>query len=473
MQLDLPQIFNHKFSSQISILNMKKLPLILLFSLLVGLQGCDTFLDAKPDKALATPETLADLAAMMDNVVMHTNYPVAGDIASDDYYMQDAVWEAITDQVARQNYVWDPTTEQVFPWLDAYNRVFIANVVLDRLEELRFAGNSLAQADILKGQALFYRAFNFYHLLQVYTLPYTKAAAGSLPGIVLKLKSDTEEPIARASVEKSYHQTISDLEAAAALLPAKAQFKTQPSKVAAFALLARIYLIMGDYPAANRYADAAIELQPNLTDYNAVSQTAANPFAIFHEEVILHATGASRGGVFNASRARIDTLLYKSYVNDDLRKVLYFRRNTDGTYIFKGDYGGRNTSNLFSGIATDELYLIRAETFVRMEEVEKGLADLNRLALKRWKTGTFVPYSTSNTANPLQTILTERRKELLFRTNIRWSDLRRFAADPVLAQTPLRKLKGTTYSLQPGDLHYAFLIPASAVNLSGLQQNSR
>lgn len=435
--------------------------------------GCQKFLDAKPDKALATPSTLADFSAILNNYQMNTLYPIAGDVMGDDYYLEDATWNGLNDQLYRDSYVWGDQTYHDFDWQYGYNLIFRANVVLDGLKNLEFNPNDEHTYQTIKGSALFYRAFCMNHLLQVFTLPYQKETAKSVLGIPLKLSAALEEPITRPNLEICYQQVIKDLKAAVQLLPVQSTFKTQPTKVAAYAQIAREELLMGDFEVAANYADSALQIYPNLIDYNTVSTTVRNPFSMFNDEVIFQAYNSGRGGVFISSIARVDSNLYKNYATNDLRKVLFFNRNSNGSYAFKGDYSGRNSGNLFTGISTDELYLIMAESLVRQNRMAEGMAYLNALLMKRYKTNTFVPLQATDVNTGMKLILQERRKELLFRSNCRWTDIRRLSNEPDYAISLKRIVQGKTYELLPGDLRYANLIPQNTITLSGINQNQR
>ena len=163
--------------------------------------------------------------------------------------------------------------------------------------------------------------------------------------------------------------------------------------------------------------------------------------------------------------ARVDSLLYSSYASDDLRKEAFFYQSFPG-YTFKGSY---SPYQLFTGIATDEVYLMRAESYARLGDKDAALSDLNTLLVKRWRTGTFVPVAASTANEALGIILIERRKQLLFR-NLRWMDIKRLnkeGANIVLK----RIISGETYLLQPNDNKYALSLPADIINMTGMQQN--
>src|SRR5690606_7136131 len=80
----------------------------------------------------------------------------------------------------------------------------------------------------------------------------------------------------------------------------------------------------------------------------------------------------------------IDPELYSLYDDNDLRKTVFFRTNTNGTISFTGNYG-ESASRLFSGLSNDELYLIRAESRARQGEVDLAMKDLNALLRTRWR----------------------------------------------------------------------------------------
>ncbi len=121
------------------------------------------------------------------------------------------------------------------------------------------------------------------------------------------------------------------------------------------------------------------------------------------------------------------------------------------------------------------MYLIRADLYARAGNIAAALQDLNTLLAARYQTGTFTPYqATSLSADQaLALIISERRKELCYRNELRWADLKRLISDSRFAITLTRNLAGTTYTLAPGDKRYTFLIPISVVQITGIPQNER
>jgi hypothetical protein len=117
------------------------------------------------------------------------------------------------------------------------------------------------------------------------------------------------------------------------------------------------------------------------------------------------------------------------------------------------------------------MYLIRAEANARAGKPEAALRDLNELLEKRWRTGTFIPYTTNTQNGLLELVLKERRKELLMR-GLRWMDVKRLNREGtnIVMQ---RKIKGNVYTLPPNDKRYAMAIPEDVITLSGIAQNPR
>lgn len=442
--------------------------------------GCkkqDDFLNAKPNDALAIPSTLEDLLSLLSaDALINLNDPTLGEISTDDLYLTPARWAGLTtfNVPQEQNaYVWSKKIAEpgatIRSWSLPYSQVYSANVVLDGLPNIKYSGNQQALYNQIKGSALFYRSIAYYNLLQNFTLPYNANTASTDPGIVIRLTSDINAKVVRSTTGDCYKQIIKDLKEAQILLPVKATYLTQPSQTAVNGLLSRIYLSMGDYTNAMQYADACLKLNSSLTDYNTLQPTTYNLSSTYLNEDLYHTCFDGAISLAINFRGNADTALYKSYAPNDLRKTAFFLIKS-ALPVFKGtyDYNGYT----YSGIATDEIYLNRAECYARAGNTSAAMSDLNTLLVKRWKSGTFVPYSASSPADALKQILLERRKELIFR-GVRWSDLRRLNQDPNFAITLFRTINGVTYSLPPNDPRYAMPLPDDEIMLNGLPQNQR
>lgn len=457
---------------------MKRFFIYLMIPVISCITGsCEKgFLDKKPDHALLVPVTPDDFQALLDNSNSIMNYaPFLSVFSTDDFYMTDNGFTSAAFDV-QNSYTWAAEiylpTASVTDWNRMYQQVFYANVVLDGLKNIKKEAIAQAEYDQLKGSALFYRAFAFYHLAQQFAAPYRQATADQTPGIPIRLLADVNITSVRGTLQQTYSQIILDLEEAAELLPVKGAFKTRPGKAAVLAMLARVYQTMEDYERAGEYATACLQLNAGLTDYNSLEVAAARPFPPAlpdgNEEVLFYCIMVNSS--LTSALSGVNAELYDSYAADDLRKAAYFIDKGNGLINFKGSYTG--TANIFAGLAIDEVYLIRAESYARAGQTEKAMQDLNTLLQKRWKTGTFVPFSSKDADEALSLVLTERRKELVYR-NLRWTDLRRLNQDPRFAVTLSRVVKAQTYTLVPDDNRYVFPIPASVIATNGIGQNPR
>jgi len=257
------------------------------------------------------------------------------------------------------------------------------------------------------------------------------------------------------------------------LLPDRAEIAMRPSKLASLAMLGRLYLTMGAYDKSFVYSDRALTLNAALMDYKDRSFQSATPFEILNPETIFLSYNATVFAI-DPSIANVDTALYRSYLDDDLRKLLFFNLKSDGTAAFKGSYVGFYNSVFFNGIATDELYLIKAECLARQGQLELAKATLKLLLDKRYRNGFTFPETIHGQDAILRYILDERRKELLFR-GLRWTDIRRLNFDQRFKKDLKRNLSfeggEKTFQLPANDQRFTFQLPEDVVQLSGMQQN--
>jgi hypothetical protein len=446
---------------------------ITLFVLVLTLfSSCKKFLDAKPNKALAIPASLQDMQAILDNEFnLNSQYPAMLEVAADDYYVTAHDFEAFYAEEDKENYCWLTDAQHYNSWAGPYKSVSYANTVLDNLDNIKIIGTNKLQWNNCKGQALFFRAFALFNLAQLYCPAFNSNGPNDAPGIPIKLSAAVDEPTVRATVRESYDRILADLKEAARLLPVTVPAKTRPSKPAAYAALARVFLAMENYTMAGKYADSCLQLYNKLIDFNTINASASIPFSRFNDEVILHSYSPG-SGLLNIARCKVDSNLYSAYQENDLRKEVFFKNNNDGTHSFKGSYNATTSNYFFNGLATDEVYLVKAECLARNNNTAEAMNTLNALLANRWKAGTFIPLTATDSIEALQQILEERRKELLMR-GLRWQDLRRLNKDSRFAKTLTRILDTGTYSLPANDPRYVLLIPSEVIVASGIQQNPR
>ncbi|MDA3615944.1 RagB/SusD family nutrient uptake outer membrane protein [Polluticaenibacter yanchengensis] len=434
------------------------------------ISGCQKYLDVKSDKSLVVPTTAADLRALLNNTErMNSWYPSVQEGATDNIFVQPTNWQNLSSLTAKNIYIWNDDAfndSETNEWSMMYAIVYNSNVILEQLEKIDPIPDERNQ---IRGEALFFRSFAFYNISQLWSKPYNKSTAKSDLGIPLRLTSDINEKIFRSSLEETYQKITDDLKMAATLLAEKSTYKTTPTSTAAYGLLARVYLSMEDYESALKYADSYLHNTKELLDYKTLTMGSATSFPIprFNIEVVFHATNFGRP-IMNVTNGRINNDLYNTYGTNDLRKTAFFRDRV-GTYSFRGSYDG--SASWFSGISTNEIYLIKAESEIRIGSPQIAVETINQLIKMRWDTS-FVPFVSTNNEVILEYILTERRKELIWR-GLRWSDLRRLNKDNRFTKTITREINGEVYTLEPNSLKYVLPIPLSVILNTGMPQNDR
>jgi hypothetical protein len=460
--------------------------IVLIAALLMGLgwvSSChkDHFLDNKPNTTLVVPTSLSDFQALLDNTNVVGLTPVLGEMSADNFYLSTPFWQNI-DTREHNAYIWaaDIYNGQglVDDWDIPYQQVFYSNVVLQGLPIMKVDITNAAQWNTIMGSALFTRAFAFFNLAQVFAPAYDLNSNSNPLGIPLRLSPDVNLSSTRSTVGETYQQILSDLQKAVPLLPTAvpANNLNRPSRPAALALLARVYMSMRNYPMAGAYADSSLRLYPILMRYDSIPVDTNSSFPVprmnietLYQSSFLHYTQVLVG-LFNPQACVIDSGLYRSYGSNDLRRLVFYKTTSSGSPYLKGTYNG--SFYPFSGLATDEMYLVRAECAARAGDKDGALADVNTLLSYRYRKGSFVPFTAGSSAEALDTILLERRKELAFR-GLRWTDLRRLnkeGANIVLT----RNIGGTVYTLHPTDSNlYTLPIPPDVLNLSGIRPNPR
>jgi hypothetical protein len=450
------------------LINFKFLSILII---LVG-GGCSEFLSEKPDKSLAVPSTLKDLQALLDNNGTLNSEPNTGEISSGDFYLMQTDWTSLSSEANRRAYIWEKDylfESNSTEWKLFSTAVYYCNTVLEGLQNIERSNSNSKQYDNIKGQAHFFRAKHFLAASLIWSPAYDGTSASKDLGLPLRQNTNFNEKSVRSSVKETYELIVSDLKQAISLLPNIPISYVRPSKPAAYACLSRTFLAMRKYKEAGLYADSCLQLFDQLIDYNSLAGSSATyPFITLNKEVLVDGV-ATAGQILTLTRARIVDELYQQYDVDDLRKTLFFTTNSDGSHGFKGRYTGR--ASLFLGIATDEMYLTRAECLARNKQLEEAMLLLNKLLLHRWKSGKFQAFVANNEVEALDLILKERRKELLFR-GLRWLDLKRLNKEG--REIDLKRvLDGKEFILIPNDPKYALPIPEDVIELSGMQQNPR
>lgn len=446
---------------------MKRIQINLLLLATIIICGCRDFLDEKSRKGLVVPETLEQLNGLLLKETESLQDPMWGEISADDYYL-DQTDLASREESYRNAYSWSNNdvfgTATVNDWRLHYLFIYYANTVMEKLSEINPSIAETADWNRLMGEALFYRGKCHYDIAIIWADAYAGSGSDKLLGIPLRLHTNFNETSVRASLEDTYAQILDDIENSINYLPDASAHVTRPSKLAAKAMAARIYLSMGNFERALHYANEVLEEKNHLLDFNELP-SATYPISIFNEEVILHAYMLT--GMRNV---RINTRLWDSYRNGDRRKTVYFANSTNNRVNFNGSYFGRAT--LFSGLAVDELYLIAAECLVRLNREDEAKNYLRTLMEHRYAEELVPNIDPLLGANLLSFVLEERRKELVFR-GLRWGDVKRLNRANGNISLERYNEDGAIEYLPPNSPKFNLPIPQGIIDLTGMEQNKR
>jgi tetratricopeptide (TPR) repeat protein len=332
-------------------------------------------------------------------------------------------------------------SEAEVQWVDSYKVINDVNNILSALSVVKEADR-----DLVEGQALFLRGLMYFDLARFFGDQYIPGTTNSQLGVPLVLTPTgvitSSSFVSRNTVEAIYTQVLSDLTTAASKLPEDND--VYASSGAANALLARVYLQMGDFAKARDAANIVIssgiyELQATYADvFNNDNNTTEDIFAtqITPQDRFSSMTEFFSVPEFGGRDGDIEILdgHLDLYSAGDKRFDLFFNGNGS---IECGKWN--NQYGVINLIRLAEMYLIRAETNIRLSTNVGAtpLADYNAI---HTRAGLVPAVSVT-----LDDILLERRLELAFE-GFKIHDVRR--------------LRGTVGTLQYNDPKLLFPIPA-------------
>lgn len=440
------------------------------------------FLNEKPSTGIVQPKTLDDMVGLLENSIFQNNASELATMSADEFEYRDYnTWRELGRVVDRNSYIWatDLYGDQTYieEWSKPYTAIFYANTVINALDKITVNQNNIEKYRFAKGWAYFNRAYNFYILASTFCKSYDAQTASSDLGLPLKTSADIDVIMQRSTLQETYQQIFQDLNTAMQFLQNQrtvTEKKTQPSLAAVYAFQARMYLNMREYDKAELAADNCLAMYSNLLDYNTITLPNKKPFTLTNEEVI-YASGTL--GTFvgmltsaNNQLIKINELLLNLYEPDDLRYKILFVDGSGGDKVMNRNYLSYGFFG-FSGLATDEVYLIKAECIARRGDSNGSMTVLNKLLKKRFPPSKFRPKQAESQQQALDILIIERRKELVWR-GARWEDLKRLNKEGSNI-TITRLLNGITYSLLPNDPKYVFPIPSGEIALSGITPNLR
>lgn len=449
--------------------------IILVISL--GIAGCHTeFLEVKRDITQEVPKSLDDFDLLLDNLTVfnHGSGHVMSSIAAEEFQLSQLAFDQLGRPDEQRIYLWmdeNYVGMECMDWNYPYQRILYSNIILEGLAKLNLDLENKTRFNRIKGEALFHSANAEFMLSQQFAAAFGDTENNQF-GIPLIQHVDPTLISKRSTVDETYSSIEKNLLDATSFLPEESDSRFTPSKTAGLALLARFYLVKGNYTKALEFAETALKAKNKLINYSELNAAQDFSFGIKgnnNPEIIFYDCTHAALALYR-QQYRVNEELLSMYGNGDLRKNILFREEQDRRYSYKGSYTGNPI--LFTGLATDELYFIAAESAVRLGEVEACLGYMNDFLKTRFIPGTFNPATNLTQSEALEFVLRERRKSLLNR-GLRWSDIRRLTYLDNQTISLRREMTGEVYELKGRDKRLILLAPNNVIERSNVIQVPR
>ena len=497
----------------------------------IALWGCDDFLEETSQNQIR-PSTVSDMEKILEGEAYLTEVETRmfneGTVfLTDDIECDDASKSLETSAEAikkkwRRMFCYDVNMFDVGNkdelankdyWYVPYQKIKGCNLVLDYVGEMQ---GDEEKKEYLCGEAYALRGFYYLSLVNFFCLPYNVGDPTQNMGVPLKLTSGvSEEKFGRGNVAQVYQQIVKDLQEGARLM---GQYPGELSlfrinALGAYGLLSRAYLYMEEWDKVIEYADSVLHEKSDLlvfdgnTDYGKVWSERYCPEELLWVCHYSLPTGGSSESIFASGPNHGGWIPSNAFVNvfgEDLTQedidngVMDIRADVKRvgqhtkSYMMAGYTYTSNdawvagvsktTGSCNAGIRTGEVYLNRAEAYIRKyvktgdaADGQRGLDDLNTLRRARF-TANYVNKALSSFATPQELLdfcLRERRRELCHEGNFRWFDLRRNGM-PRIEHDFFWKQNEEHYKvvLEEGDPRYVLPIPQEVLDRnSNLRQN--
>jgi hypothetical protein len=414
---------------------------------LVTLASCKKFLEVQPKDSVSDSQTIVDRAsaetavrgiyrALSADNYYGVNFVSIGYLSGDNIQWTGS--QSIVQQFIDHNVKADNATVSGI-WLAIYTTINRANYVIAKLPGVTDATLTTAERNQLLGEAYFIRALCYFDLARTW---------GGVQIVTTPTISATDKNgIKRSTVEQTYAQVLSDLNAAEPLLPLPtAQNPVRANKETVYALKARYYLYQKDWVNAENYATLVLGDTQNYSLLKPYSAWFANNVVGTKESVFELAysatyTNGHRGQwqppANSGTRQWAPNAAFLALVNDAViggNRSALVAKTSAGLWYGNLYYRSPATDPAYI-IRIAEEYLIRSEARAQLNKLDDARVDLNAV---RDRAGLTATTAVSQT-DVLLAIENERRIEFALEGH-RWFDLVRTGrAAAVLGVTDTKK----------------------------------
>lgn len=487
---------------------MKKILIAFALACVFLAPGCQKFLDLKPEniQVVSKVEDYRDLLASYMRLVKAVNgdqYPVLGGYYINPYFDVAAMFAYRSGELSinpsssayydaargefKQSAVnimtWMDTEESGYCWDQYFSFLGPINLIIGGIDDLE--GDDRMR-DYVKGEALVWRAYSYFKLLQYFS-PYQGNAYG-IP-IYLKPYEDPGNAMPeRKTQTEVYQQILADCQEVFHLLERTptTTWNYAYQELFLHQMLASVYCYkaMGaaaedtDWENALLHANEAMKGRSFVRDQATFKQmfNCYNPQIFEHDEFNLRMVDGSNRQICNflytyyqpsltmQAVATVDPAFFAKYKADDVRRAAYFVDQYNGTYKydkynisvnFYARYGFP-VGGVIMPYRAAENQLIKAEALCRL-----GRAGEAREALNFFKAGRYLDVEGSYTESDLLAeILKERKLEFYHEGDICWLDMKR------TGERVERIVNGVVHVLQPDDFRYCFPIPKTEMKVN-------
>lgn len=433
---------------------------VIVCLLLLSVTSCEDFLEAPlppekitADKVFGTPGAIE--MAMLGVYRNASIYYGSGQLA----YREDQLADNLcanpplsSDIMSTSQYDASNSSSLSNTWSGPYAAIFQANNMLVNLA-IATAHITDEQRDQYKAQTLFLRALMYFELVKLY---------GDVP-LILEPDPTVSKTKARTPKAEVYVSIIADLKEVLGLLPATnipgLDARRCANKYVAEALLARVYLSMGDYANAETAATDVINSSNYSleTDLDAVLMRRSAEIIFGIDGALLQAPnncwfyGSMGMPIFYPGFPMPNMYAYSGwgcltksaideYEADDQRFATWFSYSREKNVFsvkYKYNYFFQEEADAdpqdFCVLRLSEMYLIRAEAKARKSspDLQGAAEDLNQV---RTKHGGLPGITAGSQSEMLTALEHENRVEFMCEGH-RWYDLvRTNRADAVLSQ---------------------------------------
>jgi starch-binding outer membrane protein, SusD/RagB family len=372
-----------------------------------------------------------------------------------------------------------------YNYLFYYTIISNANLIIANIAS---AEGPDSDKNTIKGQALAYRGWAYFQMIQLFGKRFDKAGANDTPGLPLVL-TPSVVPTPRSTVAEVYTQINKDLDEAITLLAGYSRAnKSHINQSVAKGFKARVALTQQDWTTAAQMANEARQGYNLMTatEYRSGFNNYTNQEWIWglHQQAdqttYFYSFFAYMSADFNSTNIRgnpkaINSALYDKISLTDIRKQLWDPTGTNTSfptppggvrkkYMNRKFLSGGGSSSSIGDVPfmrAAEMYLIEAEARARAGQDVNAANVLYDLVIKR---DPVYVLSTNTSQALIDEILIHRRIEL-WGEGFRFYDLKR-------TNSPLDRnganhdtgLTGGLFSVPAGDVRWEFLIPQSEIN---------